>query len=87
MASKKKPHTFESTQRYFALAGQFLHEHKFKTEKQMQVWSLHCEGHSVRVISEMLKAKKVTAVHPATVHTIVRALVIIMLEEYEASDE
>ncbi len=52
---------FEATQDYYRIAGQFLHEHKFKTQVEKKIWELHAEGDSIRVIIKKLKHRGITA--------------------------
>lgn len=41
---------YQSKERYFQLAGQFLYEHVFDTELHKNIWQQHAEGLSVREI-------------------------------------
>lgn len=45
--------SFESSARYYQLAGQFLHSHKFQSSLERFVWKCHSEGMSR---SETVKA-------------------------------
>jgi len=54
---------FSSKRDYFALAGQFLHEYKFKTKLQEKIWQLHAEGLSFREIEA--KTKSISKTHAA----------------------
>ena len=47
--------SFELKQEYYRLAGQFLHDHKFKSKKEMLIWQYHCEGMSIRDIAKKMK--------------------------------
>lgn len=51
--------SIESKQDYYRLAGEFLHSHKFKSDRDKFIWEQHCEGVSYRDISDMLAKKGV----------------------------
>lgn len=53
---------FSANQRYYELAGQFLHDYKFKDEKHKKIWILHSEGVTIRQIAKTLEISK-TVVH------------------------
>lgn len=55
------PEKFAIKEEYYRLAGQFLHEYKFKSENERTIWKMHSEGTSVRDIIKALKKKGVTA--------------------------
>lgn len=50
--SSSDPLAFSSQQRYFELAGQLLHSFPFKSSEQRTIWTLHCEGKTVRSIGK-----------------------------------
>ena len=52
---------FNIKEEYYRLAGQFLHEYKFKTQVDKRIWELHSEGVSVRNIIKKLKHRGITA--------------------------
>jgi len=52
---------FEIKQEYYRLAGQFLHEHKFKTSFERTVWEMHSNGISVVDIVKALQKTGRTA--------------------------
>lgn len=52
---------FNIKEEYYRLAGQFLHEHKFKSGIEKKIWELHSEGMSIRNIVKKLKHRGVTA--------------------------
>jgi hypothetical protein len=52
---------FNIKEEYYRLAGQFLHEYKFKSSVERKIWELHSEGMSVRNIIKKLKHKGITA--------------------------
>lgn len=56
MANMEKT-SFEDKQRYFELAGQFLHEYKFEDSSEKRVWELHSQGLSIREIARAIKKK------------------------------
>lgn len=39
---------------YFRMAGVFLHSHCFESDTEREIWRLHCDGVSMRVISEVV---------------------------------
>lgn len=55
------PEQFAVKQDYYRLAGQFLHDYKFKSEKERTIWQMHSDGVSVRDIIKALKSKGMTA--------------------------
>lgn len=71
----------EMTTEYYRLAGQFLHEHVFKNDKEKLIWRLHSEGLSLRDISATLKSNK------DAVHAIVKPLAKIMLQRGKEAHE
>jgi hypothetical protein len=52
---------FAVKEEYYRLAGQFLHDYKFKSDNDRTIWRMHSEGISVRDIIRALKKKGVTA--------------------------
>lgn len=52
---------FERKEEYYRLAGQFLHEHKFKSAADRLVWDLHSQGMSIRNIIKRLKLEGFSA--------------------------
>jgi hypothetical protein len=60
--SEARTLTFESTLSYYMLASQFLHEHAFPNDTTREVWRLHCEGVTYRVIAAQCRLS-LTAVH------------------------
>lgn len=48
----QQPLSFEMRQRYFELANQLLHAHKFKSPKERNIWKLHASGWTVRDIAK-----------------------------------
>jgi hypothetical protein len=49
---------YKSVEGYYRTAGQFLHEYKFKSNKEKLIWELHCEGLSVREIMIIMRKRK-----------------------------
>lgn len=80
-------HNFAPHQKYFELAGQYLHDGEFLTKKQEEIWKLHAEGATIRAISVRLKKEGFRNVHPATVHAIVKKIKDKMLALYDKEDE
>jgi len=66
------PEQFEIKQEYYRLAGQFLHDHKFKSGKDREIWRLHSEGVSIRNIIRHLKRRRMTAYKDLVHGTILR---------------
>ena len=52
---------FEVKREYYRMAGQFLHEYKFKTALERIIWDMHTQGISVRNIVKKLQSKGHTA--------------------------
>lgn len=46
---------FLAQQRYYELAGQLLHDHSFKNQKEQNIWKMHAEGFSIKDIAKKLK--------------------------------
>lgn len=44
---------------YYRLAGQFLHEYRFKNKIEAYIWELHSDAFSIRKIVKVLKAKNI----------------------------
>lgn len=47
-------------QRYYELAGQLLHSHKFVNGLERTVWEHHCAGKSTQSIAKLVKKSKNT---------------------------
>lgn len=45
---------YSDKERYYQLAGQFLHEYEFKNKLERSIWEGHAEGLSIREISRKL---------------------------------
>ncbi len=52
------PLTFEAKRKYFDTAAQWGAAHIFDSPKDKEIWSLHCEGDSIREIEKKLKVYK-----------------------------
>jgi hypothetical protein len=52
---------FQIKEEYYRMAGQFLHEYKFKTALERIIWDMHTQGISVRNIVKKLQSKGHTA--------------------------
>lgn len=50
--------TYAAKERYYQLAGQFLNDYPFKTEKDRIIWEMHSEGISIRDIVKALKKRR-----------------------------
>lgn len=64
---------FKIKEEYYRVAGQFLHNNKFKCSLDRLVWSLHSEGMSIRNIIKKLKKKGRTA-YKDLIHGIIKRL-------------
>lgn len=71
---------FVSGQEYFRLAGQFLHDYKFKDEIEELIWRLHSEGKFLREISQELKNNRVK-LNKDSVNARIKKLKKIMLDQ------
>jgi hypothetical protein len=60
------PQSFLEKQRYFELAGQMLHDFKFKRKIDKEIWKMHCEGKPAKEISEAVE------LHTNTINRIIR---------------
>lgn len=65
---------FQSKEEYFRRALHFLNEHAFQTVTEFQIWEMHADGASLRVIAKELKTKV------CRVHKVVKNLSAIMLK-------
>lgn len=48
----------DSVEQYFRLAGFFLNDYEFKSELEKYIWSLHCDGRSIKDIVKVITSKK-----------------------------
>jgi hypothetical protein len=65
---------FESTQRYYELAGHLLHSHRFESATHKRIWELHSEGKTVREILVSIRRMKPTYKSLSSVHEVIRRL-------------
>lgn len=76
------PESFEAKAEYFRLAGQFLHEHSFKNDRDRLIWELHSQGLSTREIAAAIAAQKTgKPVGKTQIGIIVRSLSTLMLQK------
>lgn len=61
---------------YYERAGKFLHEYRFKTRTQKQIWKLHSEGIGMNRIATTLEINAAGCEN--SVHTIIKNLQNIM---------
>ena len=84
------PFKMEYKNRYYRLAGSFLHEYENFTEYTRKVWDLHQQGVSVREISEKTleedKGRK-NKKKKSSVYNIIKSLSKEMLAKYRAEYE
>lgn len=66
---------------YFQLAGQFLHDFRFKSELDRLIWECHSDGQTVREIAAKLKDRYNLKVGRDKVNLTVRRLSKVMLEK------
>jgi len=66
--------SFEAKRDYNRLAGQFLHDYKFKSNLERLVWEHHVEGMSIRNIVKTLKAKRIN-VYKRKIHELLNRLI------------
>jgi hypothetical protein len=52
------PQRFKEKQEYYRFASQLIWEHKFQNKLEQNIWYLHCDGYSLREISEELRTPK-----------------------------
>jgi hypothetical protein len=45
----------EFKEEYYRLAGHFLHDFPFKTDRDRKIWDLHAQGKTIKFITNMLK--------------------------------
>jgi len=51
------PVSWESREEYYRVAGRYLHEHKFRNEKEREIFALHVEGNDKPDILKKLRLK------------------------------
>ena len=78
---------FNSKSKYYQLAGQYLHENEFETEKSKKIWELHSEGFSITQISAQLKKKRRKSCSRSSVQAVVKKLATEMLKKYGSSED
>jgi hypothetical protein len=78
---------YDSKEKYFALAGQFLNEAKFESRRHKLIWKLHSEGASIRDIEIELKRRKYESASKSVVAVEISKMKKEMLDKYAASDE
>lgn len=76
------PDVIEAKQNYYRLAGQFTHEHKFKSRRQKRIWQLHADGKSVRQIAEILKKQGVLESKKSAVFDAIKAVESEMINKW-----
>jgi hypothetical protein len=76
---------FQEKERYYQLAGQFLHDHKF-VNLEHEIWRLHSEGDSVRTIVKKIKAAG-KHTYRFQVHAIIKSLRKTMFEKVSLPDD
>ena len=70
---------FNIKKEYYVLAGQFLYDHKFKTQTEKKIWKMHSEGIGIRDIAKILKEEGKVA-YKRLVHETIKELVEEMKE-------
>lgn len=80
-------HLFNSKSKYYELAGQFLHENQFETEREKIIWELHSEGVGMTGIAQEIKRRRYKVKSRSSVHAIIQKLAKEMLTKYGNSDE
>lgn len=55
--------SYKAKERYYQLAGHFLHETLFESKLHKNIWKLHSEGVSARDIAEKIKVLKKTKIY------------------------
>lgn len=75
---------FEAKEDYYRMAGYFLNEHKFESEYDRLVWSMHADGLGIREIAKRLRRKKMKA-YVTLVHSVVRRLSKVMVTLHVSS--
>lgn len=71
----------EGKAEYYRLAGFFLHDKKFESKLDKQIWELHANDRSIREIVTILKKKKIKA-YRDQVHIIIQRLAKEMIKMY-----
>lgn len=71
---------FAAKEEYFQLATDFLHEHKFNSEKDRLIWEMHSNGAYISEIYRELTSRKMK-VYLDGINKIVKTLSKLMLEQ------
>ena len=69
---------FAEKQRYYQLAGQFLHQYVFDSPRDKEIWRLHSEGLAIK--TEI--PKKIKDIKRSQIHETIKRLRKIMLSIY-----
>jgi hypothetical protein len=80
----KRPEYDQSKEEYYRLAGQFLHDHTFRTETERKIWELHQDGVSIRKIVKLLRKKRLKVSHVGVFNTI-KSLASVMVQQWKIS--
>lgn len=57
MYNYRNPIIYDAKERYYQLASQFLHDHKFSSRLEKFIWEQHCEGVGIVNIVKEIKRK------------------------------
>lgn len=72
---------------YFTLASLFLDSHKFKTSRDLKIWTLHAEGKTIREIVKILKEKRIKSCRAWVVFSTVKRLRELMFIKRKEEDQ
>lgn len=86
-SSKYDQRFFNSKEKYFQIAGQFLHEYEFETKLDAFIWGHHAAGETLWSIVAKIKGRKFKPIQKDTVRKIILLLEKEMLTKYANSDE
>ncbi len=75
-----------ATESYYRLAGHFLHDHKFETEREKTIWSYHAEGKSFREIAKALRTRHYKA-NKDSINVIIKKLAAEMMKTRNNDDQ
>lgn len=82
----RDPIIFEAKERYYQLAGQFLHTYKFNSRLEKFMWEQHCSGVSILNIVKEIRHRGLST-YRDEVHKTLQRLTKKMLERTRDLDE
>lgn len=75
-----------ATEAYYRLAGHFLHDYKFDSERERTIWFHHSEGKSFREIARALRTRHYKA-NKDSINVIIKRLAAEMMKTRSSTDD